>query len=118
MLGGILVRLFKLGQGQRISNYNSISAYYSNILKTEEPNTIGFIHIEQGGVVGFHIAPVPQLFIVIQGEGWIEGEDKTKITLKSGEGVFWEKGEGHTSGSDKGLIALVLQSEKLAMPNT
>jgi quercetin dioxygenase-like cupin family protein len=61
---------------------------------------------------------VPQLFIVIQGEGWIEGEDKTRITLKSGEGVFWEKGEGHTSGSDTGLTALVLQSEKLAMPNT
>jgi hypothetical protein len=32
--------------------------------------------------------------------------------LKSSEGVFWEKGEGHSSGSDTGLTALVIQSEK------
>nr|WP_237389753.1 cupin domain-containing protein [Bacillus sp. USDA818B3_A] len=108
--------MFKVGVGQRISNYNSVSALYLKILKTEEPTNIGFIDIEQGGIVGYHKAPVPQLFIVIQGEGWIEGEDNTRITLKSGEGVFWDKGEGHASGSEKGLTALILQSEILAMP--
>jgi quercetin dioxygenase-like cupin family protein len=112
------VRLFKLGIGQSFSNYNSVSAYYSKIVKTEEPTNIGFINIEKGGIVGYHKTPVPQLFIVVQGEGWVEGEDKTRITLNSGEGVFWEKGESHESGSDTGLTALVLQSEKLAMPNT
>ncbi|WP_144562819.1 cupin domain-containing protein [Neobacillus bataviensis] len=88
------------------------------MIKTEEPTNIGFIDIEQGGIVGYHKAPVSQLFIVIQGEGWIEGEDNHRLMLKSGEGVFWEKGEGHTSGSEKGLTALVLQSEKLEMPNS
>lgn len=112
------MQLFKIGVGQRISNYNSVSAFYSKVIKTEEPTNIGFIDIEQGGIVGYHKAPVSQLFIVIQGEGWIEGEDNTRLTLKSGEGVFWEKGEGHTSGSETGLTALVLQSEKLTMPNT
>ncbi|MFJ5763166.1 cupin domain-containing protein [Neobacillus sp. NPDC093182] len=111
------MRLFKVGEGQTISNYNSVSAFYSKIIKTEEPTNIGFIDIEQGGIVGYHKAPVPQLFIVIKGEGWIKGEDNHRLTLKSGEGVIWEKGEGHTSGSEKGLTALVLQSEKLEMPN-
>ncbi|WHY69607.1 cupin domain-containing protein [Neobacillus sp. SuZ13] len=112
------MQLFKIGACQIISNYSSVSALYSKIIKTEEPTNIGFIDIEQGGIVGYHIAPVPQLFIVIQGEGWIEGEDNTRITLKSGEGVFWEKGEGHTSGSETGLTALVLQSEKLTIPSS
>ncbi|WP_462411538.1 cupin domain-containing protein [Neobacillus sp. Marseille-QA0830] len=111
------MQLLKLRVSQSISNYNSVSAYYSKIIKTEKPTNIGFIDIEQGGIVGYHRAPVPQLFIVVHGEGWIECEDNTRITLKSGEGVFWEKGEGHISGSDTGLSALVLQSEKLAMPN-
>jgi quercetin dioxygenase-like cupin family protein len=112
------VQLFKLGAGQKISNYNSLSAFYSKIIKTEEPTNIGFINIEQGGIVGYHKAPVPQLFIVVQGEGWIEGEDRKRVSLKSGEGVFWQKGEGHASGSISGLTALVLQSENLELPNT
>ncbi len=82
-------------------------------MKTEKPTNIGFINIEQGGIVGYHQAPVPQLFIVIQGEGWVQGEDTNRIIIKSGKGVLWKKGEGHASGSETGLAALVLQSENL-----
>jgi quercetin dioxygenase-like cupin family protein len=103
--------------GNKIRNYNSLFATYSKVLRTEESTNIGFINIEKGGVVGYHQAPVPQLFIVVNGEGWVEGEDKNRIYLKSGEGVFWKKGEGHISGSDKGLTALVLQSELLKLPS-
>ncbi len=75
-------------------------------MKTESPTNIGFINIEQGGIVGYHKVPVPQLFIVVQGEGWVEGENKKRKAIKSGQGVFWNKGEGHISGSETGLIAL------------
>jgi quercetin dioxygenase-like cupin family protein len=101
---------------QEISNYNSISSYYSKLMKTGSPTNIGFIFIEKGGIVGYHNAPVPQLFLVIEGEGWVEGEDKQRIMVKSGEGVFWNKGEGHISGSETGLTALVLQSDDLINP--
>jgi quercetin dioxygenase-like cupin family protein len=101
---------------QEIGNYNSVSAFYSKLMKTETPTNIGFINIEQGGVVGYHKAPVPQLFLVVEGEGWVEGEDKKRITIKRGQGVYWNKGEGHISGSEKGLTALVLQSEELESP--
>lgn len=85
-------------------------------MRTESHTNIGFINIEQGGIVGYHKAAVPQLFLVIKGEGWIEGEDNKRITLTSGEGVFWNKDEGHISGSETGLTALVIQSEKLENP--
>src|SRR5690606_33914937 len=104
---------FGKAAGNKINNYDSILSTYSKIMKTEEPTNIGLIHIEKGGVVGYHQAPVPQLFVVVNGEGWVEGEDKKKVYLKSGEGVFWNKGEGHLSGSDEGLTALVIQSEEL-----
>jgi quercetin dioxygenase-like cupin family protein len=112
------VEILKFGKeiAQEISNYNSISAFYSKLMKTESPTNIGFINIEQGGIVGYHKAPVPQLFLVVEGEGWVEGEDKKRKAVKSGQGVFWHKGEGHISGSETGLTALVLQSEKLKNP--
>ncbi|HJV17276.1 MAG TPA: cupin [Bacillales bacterium] len=102
--------------GQAVTNFNSVSAIYSKIMKTVESTNIGLMYIEKGGKLGYHEAPVPQLFILVQGEGWIEGEDKKRIMLKSGEGVFWENGEGHSSGSDTGLTALVIQSEKIEFP--
>ncbi|GIN98808.1 hypothetical protein J6TS1_46780 [Siminovitchia terrae] len=107
---------FNKEESNEVRNYNSISAFYSKILKTEEATNIGFIHIEPNGIVGYHEAPVPQLFIVVQGEGWVEGEDGQRVTLKSGEGVFWKKGDGHLSGSVKGMTALVIQSERLPNP--
>lgn len=97
----------------QIINYNSVDAFYRKIMKTEEPTSIGFIYIEPYGVVGMHEAPIPQLFIVIQGEGWVCGEDGDKIVIKAGEGVFWQQGQAHESGSTTGLTALVIQAEHL-----
>ena len=99
---------FGKAKAKEITNFHSLKAFYTKI-------TIGFIHIEQGGVVGYHLAPVPQLFIVVEGEGWVEGENQKRVNVRSGEGVIWKKGEGHTSGSDSGLTALVLESEELTL---
>ncbi|WP_339280080.1 cupin domain-containing protein [Lysinibacillus sp. FSL P2-0066] len=96
-----------------IHQYKSVDTFYRKITKTEMPTTIGFIYIEPGGVVGMHDAPVPQLFIVINGEGWISGVDAEKITLKTGQGVLWQQGQAHESGSITGLTALVIQAEQI-----
>ncbi|MFW7187651.1 MULTISPECIES: cupin [Lysinibacillus] len=96
-----------------IHQYQSIDTFYRKITKTEVPTTIGFIYIEPGGVVGLHDAPIPQLFIVINGEGWISGEDAEKITIKTGQGVLWHQGQAHESGSITGLTALVIQAEQI-----
>ncbi|MFD2629967.1 cupin domain-containing protein [Oceanobacillus kapialis] len=104
---------FGVEEGNKIHNYDSVSAFYSKILRTDEPTNIGFINIEKDGFVGYHEAPVQQLFVVVQGEGWVEGEDGKRVMLKGGEGVFWRKGEGHISGSETGLTALVVQSANL-----
>ncbi|WP_313471122.1 cupin domain-containing protein [Lysinibacillus sp.] len=96
-----------------IIHYNSVDAFYRKIMKTEEPTSIGLIFIEPGGVVGMHEAPIPQLFIVVQGEGWVCGEDGEKMVIKTGEGVLWQQGQAHESGSMTGLTALVIQAEHL-----
>ncbi|MGM9985850.1 MAG: cupin domain-containing protein [Bacillaceae bacterium] len=104
---------FNKETSNRITNYNSVLSSYSKIIQTEEPTNVGFIHIEPNGIVGYHEAPIPQLFIVIQGEGWIRGKDNKKRIIQTGEAVFWQKGEGHESGSRFGMTALVIQSKTL-----
>lgn len=71
------------------------------------------IEIGPGGVVARHPAIVPQLFVVVRGSGWVSGADGTREAIAAGEGVLWEPGEEHESGSDTGMTALVLESESL-----
>ena len=112
------MEMFNFGseKAQKISQYHSVSSYYSKFMKTESPANIGWITIDKGGIVGYHKAPVPQLFLVVAGQGWVEGEDEKRMPINSGQGVFWKKGEGHISGSERGLTALVIQAEDLAAP--
>ena len=104
---------FEKENGQEVHNYSSVSSFYTKIMKTVEPTNIGLMYIEKGGIIGYHEAPVAQLFIIVEGEGWIEGEDRNKIILQSGEGVLWKKGEGHSCGSDNGTTALVIQASHM-----
>ena len=104
---------FTKDEAKPVLNYDSISTAYNKIIKTETSTNFGFMYVEANGLIGRHEAPVPQLFIVIEGEGWVQGESEEKIKLQKGEAVFWEKGESHVCGSQKGLTAIVIQSAEL-----
>ena len=104
---------FSKEEAKPILNYDSVFAAYNKIIRTETPANLGLMYVEANGLIGRHEAPVPQLFIVIEGDGWIQGESDEKIELKKGEAVFWAKGESHVCGSLKGLTAIVIQSEQL-----
>jgi len=57
---------------------------------------------------------VDQLFLVVEGEGWVRGKDDSKpVPISAGQAAFWEAGEGHESGSEEGMVAMVIEGEKL-----
>jgi hypothetical protein len=58
-------------------------------------------------------APVDQPFIVVAGAGWASGADGERVPLATGTAIHWEAGEEHESGSDQGLSAIVVESERL-----
>ncbi|WP_404346712.1 cupin domain-containing protein [Sutcliffiella horikoshii] len=99
--------------GFLIKQYDSQAAHFIKVCRNQQENSIGFIQLDAGGVVGYHQATVEQLFIVVQGEGWVTGTDRERISIKSGEGVMWDKGEWHESGSESGMLALVVESETI-----
>lgn len=99
--------------GRTIDRYESVNAKIARIMRTPGSVQIGCIHVGAAGVVGYHPAVCPQLFLVVGGEGWVCGEDRKRIPLKPGQAVFWTTGEGHESGSDTGMTALVIEGEGL-----
>ena len=69
--------------------------------------------IEPGGRIAPHPADVPQLLAVVEGRGWVSGEDGDRRAITAGEAVVWSTGEEHETGSDDGLTAIVIEGADL-----
>ncbi|WP_260504082.1 hypothetical protein [Paenibacillus illinoisensis] len=54
-----------------------------------------------------------QVFLVLEGEGWVEGETGERIVIQAGEAAFWMDGENHRSGSEHGLTAMLIEGSEL-----
>ncbi|AHF06033.1 cupin domain-containing protein [Desulfitobacterium metallireducens] len=103
---------FSKDTGQSVERYESRSVIYSRIAQTFTPARIGFMYVEPEGIIGIHEAPTPQLFLVVQGEGWIRRQSNAKVVITTGEGVFFDKGELHESGSVLGMTCIIVQSDE------
>jgi hypothetical protein len=70
---------------------------------------IACMHIGPGGVVGYHQAVTPQLFLVVAGTGWVRGTEPEYTPIGPNMAAFWAAGEWHESGSDTGMTAIVCE---------
>jgi quercetin dioxygenase-like cupin family protein len=73
-----------------------------------------WIAFEPGGVIGPHEAGFGQLFVPVDGAGWVAGQDGRRLAVSPGESAFIARGEMHSKGSDSGMTALMLQVRDLA----
>ncbi len=72
---------------------------------------IGCMHIGAGGIVGYHQATVPQLFLVIAGAGWVRGEEERRRPIATLEAAFWQRDEWHEAGSETGMTVFVIEGD-------
>jgi gentisate 1,2-dioxygenase len=76
---------------------------------------IACIQLGAGGLLGAHRAVGPQLFLVVEGDGWSAGENGERVTLSAGQGVYWDDGEWHETGTQSGLTAIVVEAEAIEL---
>ena len=109
------MRLFRFdaSTGHPITHFNSVGLVMAPIQRGTGPFQLGCMHLEAGGLVGFHQATVPQLFLVVRGEGWVRGEAPERHPIAAGQAAFWTVGEWHESGSATGMDVMVLEAETL-----
>ena len=56
-----------------------------------------------------------QLFVVVQGSGWVRGEEAERTVIEPGTAAFWTAEEWHESGSETGMMAIVVEGNALEM---
>jgi len=103
---------FDIGTGTRIDSFGS-NFILSRIVGADEKLVVNCFHLEPGGVVGRHEAVTSQLFLVVQGSGWVQGEGSARIPIEVNQAANWNKGEWHEAGTNSGLTAIVLEGEFL-----
>ncbi len=100
---------FDPGVGKGIDRYNSSRFIISRIAHLLDDAVINCAYLDANGVIGYHQANIPQLFLVVQGEGWVRGESLERTLIKTGHAAYWEKGEWHESGTQTGMTAIIIE---------
>jgi quercetin dioxygenase-like cupin family protein len=109
------MKLFQYGPqvGRPLSAFGSVNVAISPIQRATGEVQIGCFHIAPQGRVGFHQAVGPQLFLIVQGSGWVRDETSERVPISAGTAAFWTDGEWHESGSEPGMTAIVIEGEAL-----
>jgi hypothetical protein len=68
--------------------------------------------LEPNGLIGYHQAGVPQMFLIVQGQGWVRGDAPKRTSIQAGQGVHWEQGEWHEAGTETGVIAIIIEDAR------
>lgn len=102
---------FDAGLGRHVTRFGS-DFTMSRLFHSGELH-VGCMRLEPGGLIGMHPAATPQLLAIVEGEGWIRGEEGPRVPISAGGAVFWSEGEMHETGTDTGLVAIVVETKAL-----
>ncbi len=95
-----------------LASFGSTGASLVRAALVERPQdgfAVDVVRLAPGGSIGRHRTWLWQLFLVVEGSGWGSGADGRPRSLGAGEAALWEPGEEHASGTDDGLLAVVVQ---------
>lgn len=102
-------------QQKRITGYDATNAFSLVAASGSGRAHVHTLHFEPGGVIGRHPAGPAQLFIVVEGAGWVEGGDGVRAPITVGQAAYIAAGESHAKGSESGMSAVMVQVETLAL---
>ena len=103
---------FDRNSGKKVEHFQS-DFIFSPIAQIQKAAKISCMYLERNGVIGYHQATVPQLLLVVNGEGFVRNEKQEYIKVQVGDAVFWLKDEWHETKTATGLTAIVIESEVL-----
>lgn len=114
--GGDALEIFRFDRGERrITRHDSAGVLATRIAAGDGSVHLAHLRVEPGGIIGTHTAPSPQMFLMITGSGWVAGPDGVRVPVGAGQGVRWDEGEDHTSGTETGFTAIAVEGVPLAL---
>jgi len=98
----------EIGQGDE--QFGSVKTIIARVLQLDGRAEINAVYINPGEHLSVQQVMRQQLFLLVDGEGWMQSESGEKKTVRQGQAIFWEKGEWHESGSETGMTAVIIEA--------
>jgi quercetin dioxygenase-like cupin family protein len=95
--------------GKSIDRYDSSGFIISRVIHLFDEAVVNCAYVSSGGVIGYHQATLSQLFLVVQGEGWVRSESNERFSIQAGQAAYWKRGEWHESGTKTGMTAIMIE---------
>ena len=99
---------FSSAVGRSLTAFGSHDVRFTPILGSASVRVV-CLRVQPSGVIAAHAAAENQLFLVVEGAGWVRSGSSARVDIKAGQAALWERGEVHESGSEAGLVAIVLE---------
>jgi quercetin dioxygenase-like cupin family protein len=84
------------------------------VVPTARRAHVVLVSLDRGGLIGRHPTVQDQLFLVLEGEALVSGEDGRERTVGPGSAALWVAGESHATQALSDLRAVVIEAEGLA----
>lgn len=108
------MKIFQIESGNmyEIREHGSANVFLSSVVDIDRSATIRWMHFDPRGSIGGHNLTSPQIFLVVEGEGWVKSNHPEPIPVRIGDGVFWDTGEWHEAGSESGMAVIFIESKR------
>ena len=94
---------------QKNEQFGSVKALIAKAVALEPDASVNVAYIRPTERIGYYQEVAPQLFLLVEGEGWVRNEFDEVIPIIEGQAIFWEQNEWHESGSETGMTAVIIE---------
>jgi len=102
-------------KARAINRHGSSGATFSPILHDPMGASLARFRLEPDGLLGVHEAAQHQLFLVVDGDGFVASGDDGPVEVVQGRMIFWARGEFHgLKAGPQGLVGYVLEGFDVA----
>ena len=88
--------------------FGSVKAIIARVLQLDNKAEINAVYIHPGEHISVQQAMTQQLFLLVDGEGWMQNDSGEKKTVKQGQAIFWGESELPESGTESGMTAVII----------
>jgi hypothetical protein len=99
---------FDLDVGEKGEPFGGVKALIARVLQLDGRAEINAVYIHPGEHISVQQAMTQQLFLLVDGEGWVQNDSGIKKTVQQGQAIFWGESELPESYTEKGMTAVII----------
>lgn len=93
---------------QEHEQFGSVKAIIARVLQLDDRAEINAVYLHPSEHLSVQQVMMQQLFLLVDGEGWMKNESGEKKTVRQGQAAFWGESEMPELGTELGMTAVII----------